>query len=640
MDRYGKARREGLRAYNAAVQEHGNPYLPVLEELVPELGKLNRRSLGILNVPLERVAGSVSRGRSYAFARNFMPILEGGSEFAGKWERLYASVEEEGMNQPVLLLEYMGFYYVMEGNKRVSVMKSMEALDIEADVTRVVLPRTGSAELENYADYCDFAGETGIYTLLCTKPGSYRKLLSLPGVRAGEKWTEEEILALRKAFNAFRTAYAARSGGKRQMLSGDAFLSCLVTFDYREILKDDAKKTQERIRLMNPELTGGEHVQLVMDPGAVYGSGNAGSLLSALFRPSRVKAAFLYSRGTEESAWEYWHELGRLELEKKLGARVETTVRVIPSRSRFREEVEPLIRSGCNVVFATTPEMMNSCIEPALKHPEVRFFCCSLLSGASSIQTYYTRFYEAKFLLGLAAGVLAKNGKIGYIADYPIFGVPSAVNAFALGARMTRPEAKIYMNWYSAEYFNPECPFEDPEIRVVCNRDITSPMHGSREVGLHLRDLGGITNIATLIPRWGTFYCAIVEQLLNAGLQDTGNKNVATNSWWGMGSDVLDVAFSERFDEYSLRLVNGFRDAIRSGGFTPFEGTLRDQAGTVHCEADRRLTPAEILCMDYLLDNVIGDIPGPEELREFARPLVKLQGIHGELKPQLSSFSW
>ena len=44
--------------------------------------------------------------------------------------------------------------------------------------------------------------------------------------------------------------------------------------------------------------------------------------------------------------------------------------------------------------------------------------------------------------------------------------------------------------------------------------------------------------------------------------------------------------------------------------------------------------------MDYLLDNVIGDIPGPEELREFARPLVKLQGIHGELKPQLSSFSW
>lgn len=637
MDHYGKARREGLRAYTAEVQAHRNPYLPVLEDREPNLEKLNRRNLGVQNVPLERVTGSVSQGRSYAFACNFMPILEGGSEFAAKWEHLYASVEEEGMNQPVTLLEYMGFYYVTEGNKRVSVMKSMGALDIEADVTRVVLPRSGSPELEVYADYCDFARDTGIYTLLFTRPGSYQKLLSLPGVRAGETWTEEEILSLRKAFNAFRTAYAAQNGEKKPMLTGDAFLSYLVTFDYREILEDDSRKTAERVRLMNPELTARDRVQLVMEAAPGTPQGNVGSLLATLFRPSKVRAAFLYSRPPEESAWEYWHELGRLELESKLGARVETLVRVIPSRDRFREEVEPLIREGCAAIFATTPEMMNSCVEPALKHPDVRFYCCSLLSGASSIQTYYSRFYEAKFLLGLAAGILARNGKIGYIADYPIFGAPSAVNAFALGARMVNPEAKIYMNWSSAVFFDPDCPFIDPEIQVICNRDITSPMHGSREVGLHLRTADGITNIATLIPRWGPFYRAIVEKQLSGGAQ---NKSAATNLWWGMGSDVLDVAFSDRFDRYALRMVNGFRDAIRGGAFSPFEGTLRDQEGNLRCGPERRLTPAEILCMDYLLDNVVGSLPTLEELSAQARPLVKLQGIHGELKPQLASFSW
>ena len=30
----------------------------------------------------------------------------------------------------------------------------------------------------------------------------------------------------------------------------------------------------------------------------------------------------------------------------------------------------------------------------------------------------------------------------------------------------------------------------------------------------------------------------------------------------------------------------------------------------------------------------------PEELIESALPLVRLQGIHGELKPQLNAFSW
>ena len=95
MDHYSKARREGLRVYQAAIQGNTDPYLPVLEEKVPALSALSRLSLGIMTIPLDRVVGSVSRGRSYAFAEGFLPILEGGSEFASKWERLCESVESE-----------------------------------------------------------------------------------------------------------------------------------------------------------------------------------------------------------------------------------------------------------------------------------------------------------------------------------------------------------------------------------------------------------------------------------------------------------------------------------------------------------------------------------------------------------------
>ena len=100
------------------------------------------------------------------------------------------------------------------------------------------------------------------------------------------------------------------------------------------------------------------------------------------------------------------------------------------------------------------------------------------------------------------------------------------------------------------------------------------------------------------------------------------------------------MAFSSRFDPYAARIINHFREELRAGTFSPFEGELRDQAGVLRCTADRRLTPAEILCMDYLADNIVGTLPQPEELIETAQPLVRLQGIHGELKPQLSAFSW
>lgn len=639
MDYYSKARREGLRVYQAAIQANTDPYLPVLEDKVPNLTQLSRLSLGIQSIPLDRVAGSVSQGRSYAFAAGFLPILENGSEFSTKWEILCESVETEGVTQPVTVLEYLGYYYVIEGNKRVSVSKFLNARDIEADVTRVYPPRSDDPRIVSYYEYCDFAKETGLISLLFTRPGSYEKLYSLPGVRAGETWTEDEILSLRKLFHYFSESYATVLKGRSVQPCGDAFLAYLIAFGYEAVRDDDMAKTTERVRLMAREfeLRDGR-VNLVMEkeekPAPPV------PIISALFRPSKVKAAFLYNRSVKASAWNYWHDLGRLEAEAKLGDRLETTTCIVPSRKDFSEEIERLIKEGYTAIFATSPVMLNSSIEPALEHPEVKFLCCSLLSNYTNIRTYYLRFYEAKFLLGMAAGILSDNGKIGYIADYPIYGVPAAANAFALGARMVNPQARIYLNWVSASWFNADRPFEDPDIRVVCNRDITAPEHGARDYGLYLRNGGDIVNMATLIPRWGPFYRMMIDQIQKGTFAQSESRDNVTNYWWGLGSDSLDVAFSARFNPYSARIINHFREELRAGSFTPFEGELRDQSGTLRCEADRRLTPAEILCMDYLADNIVGTLPDLEELSESARPLVRLQGLHGELTPRLSAFSW
>ena len=638
MDHYSKARRDGLRIYTAAIQSNTDPYLPVLEEKVHDLSSLTRLPLGIIDVPLSRVTGSVSQGRSRAFTKNFLPILDSGSEFASKWERLYESVESEGVNMPVTALEYMGYYYIIEGNKRVSVMKAMGSRDIEADVTRVYPPRTEDPDVVSYYEYCDFTKETGLYSILFTRPGSYQKLASLPGMKEGDKWTEDEILTLRKCYHYFSVAYEAIFREDGMLPAGDAFLAYLTAFGYKDVRDDDQEKTKERVRLMSREFETREgRVNLVMDRA---NPAPPVPIIASLFRPSKLKAAFLFNRPVEDSAWNYWHNLGRLEAEQKLKGKLETAVRVVPSRTDFERTVEELIRDGYTAFFATSPVMLNSTIEPALTHPEARFLCCSLLSSYTNIRTYYIRFYEAKFLLGLAAGILSESGKIGYIADYPIYGSPAAANAFALGARMVNPKAKIYLNWFSASWYNDKLPFEDPEIRVVCNRDITAPKYGSRDYGLYIRNGSDIDNMATLIPRWGLFYRLISEMILNGTFNPAENRQNATNYWWGIGSDILDVAFSARFDPYAARIVSHFRQELSEGTFTPFEGEIRDQAGTLRCEADRRLTPAEILCMDYLVDNIVGSFPKETELIESARPLVRLQGIHGELMPELSSFSW
>ncbi len=635
---YTKARREGQKAYSAAIAAHQDPYLPVLEERLPTLNQMDRFPLGIQAVPLRRVVGSVSRGRSYAFASNFMPLLEVSSEFATKWMILQESVEAEGLRDPAKMLEYLGYYYLIEGNKRVSVMKTMGAEYIEADVTRVVPARTDDPENIAYFEYCAFAKETGIYDLFFSRPGDYRRLCALPGMKSADRWTEDDVMSLRKLWHYFYTAYPAVIQERKARPAGDAFLLWLTAFGYLDVRDDSLDQVTASIRLMQEEfLLGEESVSLVMDPG---GKTAAPSLISALFRPAKVKAAFLYTRPAEESAWNYWHDLGRLEAEEKLGEKLETASLVVSSRGETEAAIEQLVREKYTIIFATSPVMLNSCIEPSLQHPEVKLLVSSQLAGYHHVRTYYLRFYEAKFLLGMAAGMLSRNGKIGYIADYPIYGSPSMINAFALGARMINPDARIYLNWTSLASYDPVEPFHDPEIRVVCNRDLTAPDHASRDSGLYVRTKEGALSMATLIPRWGVFYRHVAEQVLAGAFDTAAAGSAPLNYWWGIGSDALDLAFSARFDPYGARLIRNLQGQIRENAFSPFEGRLLDQRGHIRCEPDRALTPAEILCMDYLADNVVGALPSPAELVPSARPLVQSQGIDSPHKVDPSAISW
>ena len=42
---------------------------------------------------------------------------------------------------------------------------------------------------------------------------------------------------------------------------------------------------------------------------------------------------------------------------------------------------------------------------------------------------------------------MSETDKIGYLADYPIYGMVANINAFALGASMINPRIKVHLNW-------------------------------------------------------------------------------------------------------------------------------------------------------------------------------------------------
>ncbi len=646
MDRedYVRALRKGEKEYHARLQKKLDPYLPVLDELVPDVSALTAVSLGLCQIPIKQIAGTSSKGRTSAFAANFMPLLGVKSEFANKWTQLYADVVEEGVRDAIVVQEYMNKYYVVEGNKRVSVMKCLDAVSVEAIVTRIIPNRSDDKENRIYFEYLPFYDATGLNNVLLSEEGGYEKLAAYVGRKPGEKWTQEEIYDFRSMYSRFSVEFEEQGGEALGITAGDALMVYLEIFGYENALKKLNSEFKEDIRRIWVEFqvkSNDEQVTLLMQPKEESARGMLASMLRPA--PQKIRAAFIYQRSPMESGWTYMHEMGRKHVEMVFGSRIETVCREDVGIDEAEGVIEELIRDGYQVIFTTSPVYLNASLRHSVLHPEVKILNCSLLASYHHVRSYYLRIYEAKFVIGAIAGALAENDKIGYIADYPIYGVPASINAFALGAKMTNPRAKVYLEWSMVKDRDMYETFQKNDVNIISNKDISAPHQSAREFGLYRVEGEKHTNLAMPAWHWGRVYEAVIRSILSGSWKSeasSSNGRQALNYWLGMSSEAIEVFCSRKLPADTQKLVDLLIRSIQSGAFKPFAGRMVDQHGVTRSVDGQELTPAEIIAMDWLADNVVGDMPDLSMLKEEAHALVGLQGIKDTAGPDTSAFSW
>ena len=266
----------------------------------------------------------------------------------------------------------------------------------------------------------------------------------------------------------------------------------------------------------------------------------------------------------------------------------------------------------------------------AAKYSGVRVLNCSASMPYTGVRTYYSRIYEGKFLTGAIAGAMSRDGLIGYVASNPIFGVPASINAFALGAQLTNPRARIQLRWSCVEE-DPMARLAEDGVDLISNRDIPAPDRVREPWGLcQLRPDGSLLPLASPYWHWGNFYVKIVRSIFSGGWDALSAKDGgrAVNYWWGMSSRAIDVTLSQTLPSGVRQLVEILRKGVADGSILPFQRPIRSQDGTVRNEGERWFSPEEILHMDWLCDCVDGGIPAFEELLPMSRNLARLQGVY------------
>lgn len=635
-EEYAKAQRAGLKEQKERLAAGKEPGPQALDRIVSRNDLLQTVSLGYVEIPSELIVGTETPGRTPAFSASFLPLLDKDTEFAAKWSALCAAhLSNEGIRDPITCLEYMGKFYVQEGNKRVSVLRWFGAPRIPAMVTRVLPPLTAEPRVRAYYEFLDFYRASGLYRPQYRTPGDYRKLLSRLGKEPGESWTEREKRSFSTGFHYFKEAFHALGGEKLALLPEEALLVWLRVYPFRKLAELSSAELKQTLVPLWDDFTALTQPDSVrMETSAVTG-GSPGIISRIIAGP--LKVAFVHPLDAQLSTWVEAHEEGRRYIEAVFGDQISVASYFHADTEEEADRLLSLaVEEGAQVIFTTTPQLGRATLRAALNNAKVKFLNCSVNAPYPSYRSYYCRVYEAKFITGAIAGAMARDGRIGYVGSYPIFGVPTSINAFALGAQMTNPRAQICLRW-SCVPGNPVEDFVHQGIRVISNRDVPTAQQRYLDFcnyGTYLVDMDGkLTALGSPVWVWGKCYENVLRSILSGAWNDKRNTGKAVNYWWGMDSGSIDLKLSEHVPDGVRSLAEMLTHAMRAGLIDPFARRITAQDGTVINDGSRILSPDEILRMDWLCDNVYGDIPAFDEILPYSRNMVRELGIYRDAIP-------
>jgi len=329
-----------------------------------------------------------------------------------------------------------------------------------------------------------------------------------------------------------------------------------------------------------------------------------------------IKVAVVYIGVPGDAGWTYQHDQGIAELEKHLGIEVKR-VENIPDNADSQKTYEQLAADGYDLIFGTSFGYGDPMLAVAANYPDTCFEWATGYKTAENLGTYFGAAEEARYLTGLAAGKATQNGKIGYVAAFPIPEVLRGINAFTIGVREVNPEATVQVQW-TKTWFDPTLEGEAAQALVDAGVDVLAQHQDSTATGevaknAGIKWAGYNSDTSSFAPEawltaptwdWGPYYTQTAEAVA-AG-------TCPTDQYYGTMADgmVTLASFGDSVDADTQAMIEEKKQAIIDGTFAPFSGPLNNQDGTQILAEGESATLDQLLGMDFFVEGVIGSATG------------------------------
>jgi simple sugar transport system substrate-binding protein len=340
----------------------------------------------------------------------------------------------------------------------------------------------------------------------------------------------------------------------------------------------------------------------------------------------KVKVGFVYLTTPGDHGWTYAHEVGRQQVEKHFGDKVETTyVENVPEGPDSARVIRELAKKGNDIIFTTSFGYMDHTLKVAKEFPNIKFEHITGYKRSPNMATGNIRFYEGRYVQGVVAGMMTKSNKIGYIASFPIPEVIQGINAFGLGLRSVNPKAAVSVIWVNS-WYDPVKEADAAKVHIAEGADILA-QHTDSPAMLQTAEKAGVygfgqsidmkafapkAQLFSSVNNWGPYYIEKIQQLMD-GKWNTGEgpDHWAGNVWAGMAQDYLVLSPFENMPADVAAAAAKAAADIKSGKNKIFTGPIKDNTGKERVPAGKTLNDGELFTtLDYYVDGVKGKIPG------------------------------
>jgi len=345
-------------------------------------------------------------------------------------------------------------------------------------------------------------------------------------------------------------------------------------------------------------------------------------LLSVMFfsvahAGDKIKVGFIYVGPIGDHGWTYRHDIGRLDVEKHFGDKVETVylenVKYGPDAERA---IRAMAKSGADIIFATSFGYMEPMLKVAKEFPNVKFEHATGYKQSDNMASYGLRLYQARHVQGVIAGMMTKTNKICYVGAFPIPEVIREINTYYLGAKSVNPDVDIDIVWVNT-WYDPGKEAQAADVMIAEGCDMVA-QHTDSPAPLQTAEKAGVlgfgqasdqykfapkAQLTATIDNWSPYYISKVQGVID-GTWKTGD-------YFGhMNEDVVQMAPFTNMPANVKAFAQKIKDGIKNGKYFAFTGPIKDNTGKLQLKDGEIADDGHLNSMMYYVEGIDAKVPG------------------------------